>query len=131
MSLTSVLIFVVEDEPMIQEVLQIALEDGGFEVTTASSGEDAVAKLDAENPAFRALITDVNLARGGLTGWDVARHARELRSELPVVYMTGGAASEWSVHGVPNSLLLTKPFAPAQVVTAVSQLLNAAGPMQA
>ncbi len=127
MNLTSVLVFVVEDDPMIQETLRLALEDGGFEVTTASSGEDAVAKLDAESPAFRALVTDVNLARGGLTGWDVARHARELRAELPVVYMTGAAAHEWSVHGVPNSLLLTKPFAPAQVVTAVSQLLNAAG----
>ena len=95
-------------------------------MTTACSGEDAVAKLDAESQAFRALVTDVNLARGGLTGWDVARHARELRAELPVLYMTGAAPHEWSVHGVPNSLLLTKPFAPAQVVTAVSQLLNAA-----
>ncbi len=130
MSVTSVLIFVVEDEPMIQECLQLALEDAGFEVATASSGEDAVAKLDAESMALRALITDVNLARGGLTGWDVARHARELRSGLPVVYMTGAAAHEWRVHGVPNSLLLTKPFAPAQAVTAVSQMLNAARPRQ-
>ena len=127
MNPTSVLILLVEDEPMIQECLQIALEEGGFEVTAADSGEDAMAKLDAGSPAFRALITDVNLARGGLTGWDVARHARELRAELPIVYMTGAAAHEWSVHGVPNSLLLTKPFAPAQAVTAVSHLLNAAG----
>lgn len=95
----------------------------------ARSGEDAVAKLDAESPVFRAPITGVNLARGGLTGRKVARHARELRPELPVIYMTGGV-HEWSVHGVPNSLLLTKPFAPAQVVIAVSQLLNAGGPGQ-
>jgi hypothetical protein len=39
--------------------------------------------------------------------------------------MTGAAAEEWGAHGVPNSILLTKPFAPAQLVTAVSQLLNA------
>lgn len=31
-------------------------------------------------------------------------------------------------HGVPNSIPLQKPFAPAQLVTAVSQLLNAGGP---
>ena len=130
MNTTTVPVLLVEDEPMIQESLKAILEDGGFEVTTASSGEDAVAKLDAEGLAFRALVTDVNLAHGGLTGWAVARHARELRAELPVVYMTGGAAHEWSAHGVPNSLLLTKPFAPAQVVTAVSQLLNAARPGQ-
>jgi hypothetical protein len=42
-----------------------------------------------------------------------------------VVYVTGAAAAEWSSKGVPNSLIIQKPFAPAQVVTAVSQLLNA------
>jgi hypothetical protein len=38
--------------------------------------------------------------------------------------MTGVAAEEWARLGVPKSILLTKPFAPAQLVTAVSQLLN-------
>jgi hypothetical protein len=42
-----------------------------------------------------------------------------------VVYITGDSAHEWTVHGVPNSVLVTKPFAAAQVVTAVSQLLTA------
>jgi hypothetical protein len=39
---------------------------------------------------------------------------------LPVVYITGAAAENWAVQGVPNSILLAKPFAPAQLVTAVS-----------
>ena len=38
--------------------------------------------------------------------------------------MTGAAADDWAWEGVPNSILLNKPFAPAQLVTAVSQLLN-------
>jgi hypothetical protein len=38
--------------------------------------------------------------------------------------MTGDSAAEWASHGVPKSILLTKPFAPAQLLTAVSQLLN-------
>jgi hypothetical protein len=38
--------------------------------------------------------------------------------------MTGASAHDWGSKGVPNSVLLTKPFANAQVVTAVSQLLN-------
>ena len=42
--------------------------------------------------------------------------------------MTGAAADEWASEGVPNSILLNKPFAPAQLVTAVSQLLNAGSP---
>ena len=44
--------------------------------------------------------------------------------QFPVVYMTGDSAAEWDSIGVPNSILLTKPFAPAQLVTALSQLLN-------
>jgi FixJ family two-component response regulator len=71
------------------------------------------------------LITDVNLP-GPVTGWDIAHRARELNPGLPVIYMTGGAGHEWSAHGVPESLLVTKPFALAQVVTAVAQLMNAA-----
>jgi DNA-binding response OmpR family regulator len=56
------------------------------------------------------------------------RAAREINATFPIVYMTGAAADEWASKGVPNSVLLSKPFAPAQLVTAVSQLLNAAAP---
>jgi CheY-like chemotaxis protein len=66
-----------------------------------------------------------------MNGWEVARQAREIDPSFPVVYMTGAAADEWASHGVPNSILLTKPFAPAQLVTAISQLLNALGPSPA
>jgi DNA-binding response OmpR family regulator len=71
-----------------------------------------------------ALVTDIHLA-DGINGWELARIAREIHALLPVVYMTGEAAEEWPSKGVPNSILLNKPFAPAQLVTAVSQLLNA------
>jgi hypothetical protein len=47
--------------------------------------------------------------------------------DLPVIYMTGAAAAEWPAEGVPKSILLEKPFAPAQLVTAVAQLLNNQG----
>ena len=60
-----------------------------------------------------------------MNGWQVAKAAREIDSAFPIVYMTGAAAGDWPSHGVPNSILLEKPFAPAQLVTAVSQLLNA------
>ena len=70
-----------------------------------------------------ALVTDIKLG-SSTTGWDVARHARELKPEMPVVYMTGSESSDWPSLGVPNSILVPKPFAPAQVITAISQLLN-------
>ena len=76
---------------------------------------------------YRALVTDINLL-GRIDGWEVAKRAREIDPAFPVIYMTAAAADQWASHGVPNSTLLTKPFAPAQLVTAVSQLLNTAGP---
>jgi DNA-binding response OmpR family regulator len=91
--------------------------------------EDALQLLDDESRRYRALVTDINLGHGTLSGWDVARRGREVNPELPVVYMTGDSAAEWAAQGVPNSVLLTKPFAPAQLLTAVSQLLNASGPI--
>jgi hypothetical protein len=51
--------------------------------------------------------------------------ARELDPTVPVIYMTGTDGGEWASKGVPNSVLLSKPFAPAQIVTAVASLLNA------
>ena len=116
-------VLVVEDEPLIQILVEEALSDGGFKSETVGSGEEAIALLEADSARYRALLTDINF-QGELTGWDVARRARELQPEIPVVYMTGAAAEQWNSQGVPNSLLLNKPFAPAQVVTAVSQLLN-------
>lgn len=119
-------ILVVEDDGIIQHLAEETLAEGGYKVDTASSAERAIELLDAQSASpYRALVTDVNLGSAKLNGWDVARRARELAAELPVVYMTGDSASEWSSHGVPNSILLTKPFAPAQLLTAVSHLLNA------
>jgi len=44
------------------------------------------------------------------------------------ITMPTTSTDEWGSQGVPNSILLTKPFAPAQLVTAVSQLLNSGTP---
>jgi DNA-binding response OmpR family regulator len=117
-------IMVVEDDHLIQSIVEETLTAGGFAIVIASSGENAVELLDAAEGKYRALVTDINLGRDKMDGWNVARHAREIDPEFPIVYMTGDSSPDWSSRGVPNSVLLTKPFAPAQLVTAVSQLLN-------
>lgn len=116
-----ILVLIVEDEALIQLELEAALHDGGY--ATENSGESAIAKLEAA-AEVRALVTDINLL-GEKTGWDVARRARELFPNFPVIYVTSVAAEEWTSQGVPNSILISKPFAPAQITTAISQLLNA------
>jgi DNA-binding response OmpR family regulator len=109
-------------------VVEESLTDGGFEIVIASSGESAVELLDVAKGKYRALVTDINLGRDNMDGWDVARRAREIDPNFPVVYMSGKDADDWASKGVPNSIMLAKPFASAQLVTAVSQLLNGSPP---
>ena len=117
-------ILIVEDDVLIQGMIEDALTEGGFEPAIVGSGEEAVTLLKGKTTTYRALVTDINL-RSKIDGWEVARVAREINPDFPIVYMTGAAADEWPSKGVPHSILLNKPFAPAQLVTAVSQLLNA------
>jgi DNA-binding response OmpR family regulator len=120
---SQLVILVVEDDQEIQSIVEDALVEGGFEPAIAPSGEEAVTLLQGNKSGYRALVADVKL-RGRMDGWEVARHAREIDPEFPIIYMTGAGADKWPSRGVPNSILLEKPFAPAQLVTAVSQLLN-------
>jgi DNA-binding response OmpR family regulator len=122
-----VVILVVEDDQSIQGLIEETLGDGGFEFAIVPSGEEAVTLLKGSKSNYRALVTDINL-QGKINGWEVAKRAREIDPEFPVVYMSGDSAADWASSGVPNSIMLTKPFAPAQLVTAVSQLLNRGTP---
>jgi DNA-binding response OmpR family regulator len=114
---------VIEDDQEVQVVIEDALTDAGFQPAIAPSGEEAVTLLKGGKTKYCALVTDINL-RGRMDGWEVAKQAREVDPTFPIVYITGAAADQWASRGVPNSILLIKPFAPAQLVTAVSNLLN-------
>ena len=116
-------VLVIEDDPDIQFFLEEALRDGGFEPAIAGSGEEAVTLLKAFRSNYSALITDIKLL-GRLDGWHVARAAREVDPAFPVVYITGAAPQEWPMWGVPDSVLLTKPFASDQLVSAISRLIG-------
>jgi CheY-like chemotaxis protein len=118
-----VVILVAEDDPIIQVIVKDALTQAGFEPAVVASGEEAVTLLEGNRSHYRAVVTDINL-RGKLGGWEVAKQAREIDPAFPIVYITGTGADEWASHGVPSSVLLTKPFAPTQLVMAVAQLLN-------
>ena len=86
----ALLVLVVEDDDIIQDVIEDALVEAGFEITKAFSADEAIKLLDAPDAQFRALVTDVEL-KSKLTGWDVARHARTITPELPVIYATSTA----------------------------------------
>jgi CheY-like chemotaxis protein len=116
-------VLVVEDEYFLQGIVEDALTDGGFATDILSSGEEALTLFKSRQKTYKALVTDVNL-KGRISGWEVARQVREIDPTCPVVYMTGATTDIWASQGVPNSVLVEKPFAAAQLVTAISQLLN-------
>lgn len=123
---TAPLLLYVEDEILIQDMLVSALEKAGFRLLVADNGTQAMAILAEKASLLHGMITDVNLGDGP-EGWDVAQRARELVQTLPVIYVSAASDHIWSSRGVPNSIMIAKPFVAAQVVVAISSLLNGAG----
>ncbi|MGY0572305.1 response regulator [Bradyrhizobium sp. RDM12] len=115
-------ILIVEDEYLLQGVLEMALAEAGFMSDILASGEEAITVFIARGKNHKALVTDVHLG-GKLNGWDLARRMREKDPNLPVVYITGSAgAGLWKSQGVPDSVLLEKPFQPERLVAALMKL---------
>lgn len=53
---------------------------------------------------------------------------RSVNPTLPVIYVSGDAADDWASLGVPNSMMISKPFVMPQIITGLATLLNAGGP---
>jgi CheY-like chemotaxis protein len=120
---STILLLLVEDEPLIALSAHDALEAGGFALLAAEDGHKALQVLESRACNLAGLVTDVRLGSGP-SGWDVARHARKLNSDIPVLYTTADSAHEWTAQGVPRSLLIQKPYAAVQLITAISTLLT-------
>jgi CheY-like chemotaxis protein len=118
-------LLLVDDDPLVLFATEELLTDGGFKLETAANGTEAITKLEDPSFNFCALVTDVRMP-GGPSGWDVAHRARELFPAMPVVYVTGDSALQWAAHGVPGSVLISKPYVQAQIITALATLLNKA-----
>ncbi|MES5482211.1 response regulator [Bradyrhizobium sp. INPA03-11B] len=121
------IILVIEDDRDLQMMVEDALRDGGYEPAIAGSGEEALTLLKAFRTKYSALVTDIRLL-GRLDGWRVARGAREIDPSFPVLYITGGGGDEWPTRGVPDSVLLNKPFSPDELVAAIAKLLKNGAP---
>lgn len=121
----AVRVLVVEDEALICSFIEDALSDRGFQACPVSSGEAAFSTFCDGGKRCRALLTDVNLG-DGITGWELARRVREITPGFPVIYMTSASAPDWKWQGVDGGVLIEKPFAPAQLAAAASNLLDTA-----
>ena len=80
-------LWLVDDDPMPRETLSTLLSGEGFQVVTASTGEEAERKLKAEHPPFDLVITD--LVMPGKSGMDVLKCALKLNPSCTVLVLTG------------------------------------------
>ena len=102
-------ILIVEDMPSVRSFVAEVLIDAGYLCSLAADGDEAIALLRAE-PTIKLLLTDVGLPY--MTGRELADHARSLRDDLPVLFMTGyaeNAANRQNFLGERMDLI-TKPF---------------------
>jgi DNA-binding response OmpR family regulator len=116
-------VLLVEDEPVILTVMEMELVDAGFDVVSYTKSKDAIADLEKDASRFSAIVTDIDLG-GPPDGWEIGRRARELSPAIVVLYASGRRAVDFPHEGVPDSVMLQKPFAAAQLITALASKLN-------
>ena len=120
---TAPILFVVEDEPVTAELVQIYFEDLGFQVFVAHSGR--VARELGERRRPDALITDL-LLEGGESGLDVARHYRERYPALPILLISGFPNSELEAAStmIEHLEVFPKPVRLATLRAALESLME-------
>lgn len=119
-----VTILYVEDDPLTAEAVGQDLKDAGFEIVSASNAKQAYAALEDHAKTIQGVITDIDLGKGP-DGWAIGKKARQLVATMPIVYVSGASQADWAAMGVPNSVMISKPFASMQLTVATSALLNA------
>jgi CheY-like chemotaxis protein len=118
-------ILVAEDDPFVRASVMRRLESLGYSVIAAVAGDDALGKLRA-NPEIDMLFTDIVMP-GGMSGWELADLARQVRVGLPVVFSSGYALDTLVEKGLASgrSIVLTKPYRKVELARRVREALAA------
>ena len=104
-------VLVVDDEPNIRELVQVALTFHGCSVVTAASGAGALRQAEAARPDL--IVLDVVMP--DLDGFEVCRRLRAAGNEVPVIFLTARDTSSDTVTGlaIGGDDYVTKPFSVA------------------
>lgn len=123
---TGPLVLVVDDYQDAREMYAECLDQSGFRVAQAQSGDEAVAKAIALHPAL--IVMD--LALPGMDGWSATRAIKTdaRTSGIPVVALSGHARSDASAAAreAGCDAFLIKPCLPDEVVAIVRQMIEGA-----
>ena len=115
-------ILVVDDDEDLLELLGDVLSTAGFEVELATTGAAALQKLREQKPDL--LLTDFEL--GEMSGIELAKRARKLAGDLPVLVLTGhgGKPTARSALAKVADVVLAKPIDCQELVAAVKRLVE-------
>lgn len=114
-------ILVVDDEPVVRDVLSRYLTREGYTVSEANDGEEALSAIRNEQP--QAVVLDLMLPR--LSGLDVLKLVR-LESDLPVIILSARASEAERINGLQLGAddYIVKPYSPREVVERVRAVLR-------
>jgi two-component system OmpR family response regulator len=117
-------VLVVDDEPNIRELVQVALQFHGCTVTTAATGKDALRQAETDRPDL--IVLDVVLP--DLDGFEVCHRLRSGGNEVPVIFLTARDTSSDTVTGLAlgGDDYVTKPFSVESLVARVRAVLRRA-----
>lgn len=116
-------ILYVEDNSYLRETIGLLLEADGRDITSVDSGEAAVEAMDAA--VFDLIVTDVSLP--GMSGLDLARHARKVAPKIWIVLMSGYAFTSGLDEFGPHSAALAKPFDPDELDALMARIEKEVG----
>ena len=112
-------VLVVEDDGLVREDMVLGLQQEGWIVLEAATGATALKALE-ETKTVNLLITDIRLA-DALTGWDIAEAFRASSPIGAVIYASGAPSDDG--RRVPESIFLSKPVAPRELLAACRAVL--------
>jgi two-component system, OmpR family, response regulator len=115
-------VLVVDDEPNIRELVQVALNFHGCTAATAGTGLDALRLVDAYEPDL--IVLDVLLP--DLDGFEVCRRLRADGNDVPVIFLTARDTTSDTVTGltIGGDDYITKPFSVEALVARVRAVLR-------
>jgi two-component system OmpR family response regulator len=117
-------VLVVDDEPNIRELVQVALSFHGCTVLTAASGKGALREAEASEPDL--IVLDVVLP--DLDGFEVCRRLRARGDNVPIIFLTARDTSSDTVQGLAlgGDDYVTKPFSVEALVARIRAVLRRA-----
>ena len=114
-------VLIVDDEPIVRESIRDWLEDAGYQVSTAESGEEALEMVQKQD--FSIVLLDVRLP--GMTGVRVLQEMKAIKSNIKAILITAYPTTEMAVEAMKSGAVdyLVKPVAPDDLEKLIQKTL--------